>query len=293
MKNQKRTKLPRPDLWSFRDARAYATDFCAWKKAHSSGFSFRRISRLAELGSPNYFQAFLQGKRNLKADTAQRIATALGLSEGEQTGFVSLVAHTQSTDPVLRRETLEEFLTHAARYGRTGRIDRARLAYFANWYIPVVHSMASLKGFRADPYWICDHIVPTIAPAEASRALEALSDLGVLSVDARGQVQLNERRVETVPELRSLLIREYHRTMIGLANRSLDTWPPESRTTSAVTITVPSTLLPEVLKRVDDYRRDLFDWLVQQQHGQKAIDGEIMQINFQAFPVTDVQRTSQ
>lgn len=65
------------------------------------------------------------------------------------------------------------------------------------------------------------------------------------------------------------------------------------RITSALTITCPNSLLPELLKKIDAYREDVFLWLVQKQLGMKSIDGDVVQVNFQAFRLTDIQNAGE
>lgn len=277
-----------PEIWRYRDARRFLGDLCAFKAAVDADFSYRQLSRFAELGSPNYVQMFLRGRRNLKPSTARRIAAAIGLDEQEVRFFAVLTQFTQSANPEERAGWYEELLRLAVRYGGTGRIDAAKLAYFTHWYIPVIHAMASLKGFRPDPHWVAARIVPRIRPYDAKRALGILFELEIFEENEDG-FEVHEPRLETEEGLRGVWLREYHRAMIRLSEQALDMWPPEERTTSALTVTVPHELVAKLLERVDEHRRELFEWLMAEQEGVEGVDGEVMQVNLQAFRLTDVR----
>lgn len=279
-------RLKPPSIWEYRDARQYLSDLVAWKK-QEEGFSFRRVAFLADLGSPNYVQMFLRGERNFKAETARRVAEALGLSPEECEFFVMLTQFTQARDEEERRRWYEELMRALVRQG-VGTIDAHRLNYFRYWFIPVVHAMASLKGFIPDPQWIAQRIVPPIRPSEAELALNTLKELGILRITREGGVEVQEPRLETSEGIRSIWIREYHRAMIRLAEAALDQWSPELRTTSAVTITVPRQELETVMRWVDGYRKEIFQ-KISLLISENPVDGEVMQINFQAFLVTDCQ----
>ena len=151
--------------------------------------------------------------------------------------------------------------------------------------------MASLKGFRADPVWIAARVRPKIRSFDAQRALDVLVHLGILVLEDDGQVRVEEPRLETDDVVRDLRIRRYHQAMIHLSLASLDEFDPEDRVTSALTVTVPHALACEVMARVDGFRQELFNWLVREQVGMDGVEGEVMQINFQAFPVTGMERS--
>jgi uncharacterized protein (TIGR02147 family) len=278
---------PPPSLWEYRDARRYLNDLIVWKKEVEGGFSFRRLAFLADLGSPNYIQMFLKGARNFKPQTARRVGEALGLKGKELDYFVVLIQFTQAEDEEERGRWYEELLRFLIRQG-IGTIDAHRLNYFRYWYIPVIHAMASLKGFHPDPEWIAQKVVPPIRPREAELALQTLKELGILVLAKDGTFEVKEPRLETSEGIRSIWIREYHRAMIRLAEASLDQWSPELRTTSAVTITVPRKRISEILQWVDRYRREIFERISLLIGEEVPVDGEVMQINFQGFLVTDI-----
>ncbi|RMF17554.1 MAG: TIGR02147 family protein, partial [Candidatus Dadabacteria bacterium] len=125
----------------------------------------------------------------------------------------------------------------------------------------------------------------------AQRALDVLVHLGILVIEDDGTVRVEEPRLETDDIVRDLRIRRYHQAMIELSLASLDEFEPGARVTSALTVTVPHALAEKLLARVDGFRQELFDWLVREQVGMQGVDGDVMQVNFQAFPVTELERT--
>lgn len=276
----------RPRIWEYRSARKFVGDFVAYRKKEDPSFSYRKLSFLADLGSPNYVQMFVQGKRKIKPLTADKLARALGLSGEEREFFLVLTAYTQAEDPEEKDRWYSELLRLSVRAG-TQTLDLHRLNYFRYWFVPVVHAMASLRGFVPDPEWISVRIVPPIRPKDAELALETLKELGILRVTGK-EVEVSHPLLKTKDGLRSVWIKEYHRSMIRLAEISLEQWPPELRTTSALTVTVPEEKIPDVLSWVDQFRKDLFERIqLLQADTEGGVEGEVMQINFQAFLTTD------
>lgn len=275
-----------PDIFAYLDARAYLADAIAYKQAHERHFSYRKLARLADLASPGYIQAYMAGARNLKPTTAERLAAALGLEGDAREFFVLLVAYTQANNDDTRTRHYEQLLRLAVRHG-SGRLDAARLAYFTEWYVPVVHAMANLADFRPDPAWIAARIVPNLRPAEAARALEILAELDIVRTGSDGSIQVAESVLESDPALRSIWLREYHRAMIRLAERSLDLLASEERSINGFTVTVPAEALDTFMRRAEDLLRSLFyDTLAAQQGGQ--VRGEVVQCNLQVFCLTRI-----
>ncbi|RMF19280.1 MAG: TIGR02147 family protein, partial [Candidatus Dadabacteria bacterium] len=186
-----------PPIWGFRDARECLAALIAARQRRDPSFSYRQLHRFAGIRTPNYAQLFISGKRNIREDTARKFAEGLSLSPEETEFFVALVRFTQSDDPDERTEYYRQVLELAARHGETAKIDQARLDYFNEWYIPVIHAMASLKGFRADPVWIAARVRPKIRSFDAQRALDVLVHLGILVIEDDGTVRVEEPRLET------------------------------------------------------------------------------------------------
>lgn len=276
-----------PSLWHARSARAWATEAAVRLREADAAFSWRRLARWAGFGSPNYIQAWLRGERNLRPESAAALAAAFDLKGPEGTFFCTLVAFEQAGEPDERHARYVDLLRLAVEHGETGRLDAARLAYFSSWFIPAVHAMASLQGFRRDPHWIAARLVPRIRSFDAKKALDVLAELGIFGEDAAGRFEIREPRLETEPGLQGVWLREYHRAMLRLAEQALDLWPVARRIGSALTVTVPNALVPALFERVDGFRRELFHWLMTEQSELDAVDGEVMQVNLQAFPLSD------
>lgn len=277
---------PDPRIYGYRDARQYVGDLCEWKRQQERGFSFRKLAQRSGMNSPNYVQKFIAGDRNLSPVTGAHLAMALDLDDDGQEFFLILLKLTQTANPDERKQVYANLLEAAIRHG-TGKIDAARLAYFSDWFIPVVHAMASLQEFVPDATWICERISPRISADEARKALSVLSELEILVFRGPVDFELREPRLETDDGLRSIWIREYHRSMINLSLRAIDLWSPEQRTTSALTVTVPTEAIGMTLQWVDDFRKQLFDRIMALQSEMTGVPGEVVQYNFQVFPLSE------
>lgn len=284
-KSAQKSPKARPDIFVYRDARIFLADLSQWAREQDKRLSYRRVALEAGLRSPNYVQQYLKGKRHFKEETAIRIAEAYGMTHTEIDFYLLLNRFSQALRMQQKRTLYREILEQAIAHG-AGTLDKARLRYFSCWYIPVVHAMASLKDFRFEPRHVAHHTVPKLGIRQAREAFAILQDLGIFTVLDDGSFALAEPQLTTTSEIRSIWLREYHDAMIALATEAIERWPVESRNASSLTVTVRTDQVPWLLKRIDDFRNELFAELMGSQEKEDVVEGEVFQINFQAYPVT-------
>lgn len=279
---------PKPVVWRYDDPRAYVRDACQWLREHDASFSLRRLCRHADFGSPSYIKMYVDGQRNLKADTAARLAEALGLGPSESAYFALLTEANQTDDPERQSRLKLELLRMAVRHGHTGALDAARIDYFSHWFVPVIHAMASLKGFQATPHWIAARMRPRIRSYDAKLALDILVELGLLA-ERDGSYSLSEARLAVDPELQSPLIAEYLRQMLHKAEAAPEFWSRAERVNSALTVTVPNAQYRELLDRVEKFREQLYEEIMAAHPQNGPVSGQVVHLGFQVFKLTAVE----
>lgn len=282
------TAVAAPIVWSYKSPREFVRDRCDWLRTHDATFSLRRLCRHADFGSPSYVKMYVDGDRNLKPDSALRLAEALGLNATERAYFGLLVDADQHDDAETRDRLQLEMLRMAVRHGHTAALDAARLDYFSHWFVPVIHAMASLDGFQATPHWIAARVRPRIRSYDAKLALDVLVELGVLA-ERDGAYSLSEARLAVDPAIQSPLIAEYLRRMLRLAEQAPEFWPREQRVNSALTVTVPDAFYATLLDRIERFREQLYEEIMAAHPQRAAVRGQVVHVGFQAFKLTDVE----
>jgi uncharacterized protein (TIGR02147 family) len=270
------------DVYRYLDYRTLLRDFYADRKKSSSGFSYRAFSRRAGLGAPNHLKRVIDGDRNITPEMARRFADACGFIGKEAQYFCTLVELTQARTTAERQAHYEALLSYRG-YQRAQKIDTAKAAYHAQWYVPAVRELAASAGFREDPTWIASRLLPAISPQEAEHALAILIELGLLVRDRRKRLVQAESVVSTGAETSGLHIVNYHRTMMQRAIAAIDLVPRTDRDISALTMCVSREGLARLKQRVQDFRRELV--------GLEGADGRgeiVVQINFQLYPLTQL-----
>ncbi|MBC7174582.1 MAG: TIGR02147 family protein, partial [Polyangiaceae bacterium] len=208
-------------------------------------------------------------------------ASACGLENDAADYFVDLVAFNQATTSSERNAAYDRLKSHR-RYRSVHRLELAHADYHATWYLPAIRELATRKDFRGDPAWIAERMRPRITEAEAERALRVLRELALLVEDEDGRLVQAEALVSTGPETRGLHIGNYHRAMMARAAASIDELPPDKRDISSLTLCLGAERLAELKEKIQRFRRELLEMSVEEQDPRQVI-----QINFQLFPLTD------
>ncbi|MFK7986425.1 MAG: TIGR02147 family protein [Sandaracinaceae bacterium] len=245
-----------PHVFRYLDARAFLGDYYAAKKAERRAFSFRAFSRRAGLKSPNHLKRVIDGDRNLSEETAVVYARVIGLTGDASEYFCELVRFTQAKGAEAKRTSYRNLVRFRG-YRRAQRIDVQHHRYHAHWYIPAIRELVAHPGFRADPGWIAQRLLPPIREAQAARALVVLQDLGMIEVHEDGTAAQKNAIVSTGAQTAGLHIADYHRAMMEKAAEAMDNVPARRREMSGVTFSIREDMVDTVKERIAAFRREL------------------------------------
>jgi uncharacterized protein (TIGR02147 family) len=277
--------MPKPDLFAYLDYRKYLRDaFEALRAEAPKGkgkVSYRSFAKDAGYSSPNLLQLILAGQRDLAPANVPGTARALRLNKQETEFFADLAAFE-------RAESFDEKTFHYQRMLRSRRhavarpIDKGRFEYLEQWYHPAVRELVAHPAFAGDAAWIAGRVHPRITTAQAERSLDLLQRLGMLKRDpVSGKLEQSEAQISTAPEVTSLAVANFHRSMLRLAEGSIEAFDGNRRDLRAVTLGIPKAKYPELKLKLEAFWREVLDM------GENAGPvEEVYQINLQAFPLT-------
>ncbi|HEV8244682.1 MAG TPA: DUF4423 domain-containing protein, partial [Polyangiaceae bacterium] len=138
--------------------------------------------------------------------------------------------------------------------------------------------------FRDDPHWIAGMLWPAIPPAEAARALEILLELHLLARDGHGKIVQADTLVSTGPEVRSVNVANYHRTMMQRGAEAIDAVPATERDISSLTLCLGPDGLRRLKERIQRFRRELLELSTLESDPR-----QVVQVNFQLFPLSRLE----
>lgn len=295
--------MQKPDIFAYLDYRKYLRDaFEALKAAAQAGraasktrtaakgrgtgearakISYRSFAKEAGYSSPNLLQLILAGERDLAPAQIPGTVRALRLNKQETEFFADLVAFD-------RAEGFDEKTFHYQRMLRSRRhaearpIEKGQFEYLEQWYHPVVRELVAHPEFDGTPEWLTGRVHPRITSAQAEKSLQLLEQLGMIRRDAAtGRLMQADAQISTAPEVASLAVANYHRSVLKLAEGSIDAFDGDHRDLRAVTLGISKDKFPELKRKLEAFWREILDL------GSEAGPIEdVYQVNIQAFPLT-------
>ena len=124
-------------------------------------------------------------------------------------------------------------------------------------------------------------LVPSISAANATRALEVLQRLRLLTRNAEGKLERSEALVSTGDQTRSVHMLRFHREMLECATRSLEELGPGAREVSGVTLCVGKEGLERLKAATRAFRRELIALELREQD-----PVQVFHVNVSVFPLS-------
>lgn len=270
-----------PTPYTYLDYRGFLKDWFAEKKRANPRFSHRAFVRLTGQRSPSLLVDVIEGRRNLTPTTTAAFCRAMRLSDEASEFFGLLVELDQARRPEDRNRAWER-IAATRRFREAHRVEGEGFRYLSHWYYPAIRELAARPDFTADPDWIARTLRPTITPAQARRALEALLELGMLAPDKAGVPRPAEGSVVTPHQVRGLAVHNYHQGMLGLAQDAISAFRSDERYFSGLTVAVPRAALPILRRELEAVQERLLDLC----DSDPTPAEQIIQVNVHFFPLS-------
>lgn len=273
-------KPERPDIFDYLDYRVFLRDMFNFKKQNNHHFSYRLFAGKAGFSSPNFLKLVTAGQRNLTNESIGKIAKGFDLNKQERDFFENLVFMNQSSTHDDKNHYLKKMMSTNG-YLKSHKLDKSSYNYLSKWYYPAIREIAVFGKRNLTPEEMAKLITPGITVKEVEKALDLLMDLGLLRKDGAGLWEQSDKVVTTGPEVKSLVIANYHREMIKLGMEAIERYPSDRRDISGVTLGVKKGKIKEIKKRILAFRKELLKLACEDEGSDQVI-----QINIQAFPLT-------
>jgi uncharacterized protein (TIGR02147 family) len=270
----------RPSIFEYLDYRAFLRDMFAYRKQMKRQFSHRFFARESGFASPNFLKLVMDGQRNLTVESIGKIAKGFRLNKGEREFLENLVFMNQAATHDQRNHYYQKMMRLKG-FTDIQPLEKASYEYFSNWYCPVIREVVLFGDRFHTPDTIAALLDPPITPKEAEKSLDLLMDLGLIRRDAHGRWEQKDRAVTTGPEVRSLVVANFHREMLRLAEESIERHPSEHRDITSVTLSVNRDKMAEIKEKTAAFRKDLLEMACADDDADQVI-----QVNIQAFPLT-------
>lgn len=210
----------------------------------------------------------LNGKRPLGKKAVVRLGTKLGMSPLEIEGYLSTQTPAE-TEPDKYQQLADD-----------------TFQIIADWQHFAILELMRVQGFNGQPKWIGARL--GISVAEVNEALIRLERAKMIKKSQKKWFLMTDRKLTSLnPGTTSLAHRRLQRQILEKAITALEETAIELRNQSSVTMAISTTLLPEAVKRIATFRRDLAQFLSRS----KSCD-EVYLLNVSLFPITTKKRSS-
>lgn len=273
-------KTEKPNIFDYLDYRSFLGDMFRYKKQNNHHYSYRVFAAKAGFSSPNFLKLVTTGQRNLTHESIGKIAKGFDLNKQEREFFENLVFFNQISNYDEKNYYYKK-MTSINGYLKSHKLDKSGYIYFSKWYYPAIREIAVFGDRNLTPGEIAKMLNPNITVKEVEKALMLLQELGLIRKDDAGLWEQADRVVTTGPEVKSLVIANYHKEMMKMGMAAIERYSSNERDISALTLSINKEKITELKERIIAFRKELLKLACEDEESDQVI-----QINFQAFPLT-------
>lgn len=272
--------MKKPLVFEYLDFRNFLKDMYAYRKKKDQYFSYRHFSGKAGFASPNFLKLVIDGQRNLSPTSILKIAKGFSLKGTQRDFFENLVLMNQAQEHEQRNYYYQKMISIGG-FKKVHKIAKSQYQYFSKWYYPVIREIIRFDGGSLSVEQMARLLRPKITAAEAKAAINLLDRLGLIQKNATDHWELIDGDLSTGPEVRSLVVTNFHKEMLRLAGDSIDAVPAAKRDISALTLSINRERFSEFKSRIIAFRKELLDLADLDQD-----PDQVIQVNIQLFPLS-------
>ncbi|MCB9060742.1 MAG: TIGR02147 family protein [Halobacteriovoraceae bacterium] len=273
-----------PQIYDYRDYRAFLKDLIDYKMSVEKRLSFRRLSNLTGYTTPNHYQKIISNQKNMSPRGAREIAKLFNLNPAELKILLLLMKYNDSKKHDVKINALKKLIKNQKYRLHNPNVEEV-YKYYSQWYYVAIRELSLLDDFQDDPQWIAKTLIPNISVAEAVQALLDLTKLGIIKRGVDGKiVSAVQQHIDFRGEVPSHTIANYHKNMINMGRESIDRINRDERDITSVTLPIPIDKISELKSYIKDIQNNFREKV----HSYNSPDS-IFQLNMQLFPISVVK----
>ena len=267
------------DILEYTDYRQYIADYYADRKAKTA-FSWQEFAKMAGFSSPVYLKYVSEGRFNLSAEAAARVASAISLADFECDFFVEMVKFDHAKNDDEKRAAFSKMVSIAESH-KAKIVDGESFRFFEDWKNPVLRELApAMPG--AKPLAMAHACRPEVSAAEVSETLNFLVKANLLQKDKDGNYTQTDKIVTSGPmNFAPLALRGLQRQMGEIALGAIENVPQNERHFSGLTLGITREAYKKIVQEIADFQKRIIAIAT----SESATD-EVYRLNVQLFPMT-------
>ncbi|MBN1760721.1 MAG: TIGR02147 family protein [Chitinispirillaceae bacterium] len=277
------------NIYIYLEYRKYLQDYYSFKKNASKSFTYRKFSESAGFSTPNFLQLLIQGKRNLRKSSIEKVSKALHHS-AEEAAYFELLVNFDQVKTVAEKTRCFTALSELRKPYQISRISELQFEHLRAWYHKAIRELLGFYAFDENERYayrkLAALLSPPITESEARNSVKLLINLGLLKRNDSGKIIQADRFITTGDEVQDLSVRTFHQAMLDRAKEAVDRIPPEYRDISSLSVTLSDNGFAMMKQELQLFRKRLLEIVKIDSH-----PGNVYQVNFQMFPLTNLKKT--
>jgi uncharacterized protein (TIGR02147 family) len=270
---------PSINIYHYTDYREYLKAYFTQRKKIDPKFSHRYLSRRLGLDSPNFIMLVMQGKRNLTQQMAFRISGEFKHNPKETEYFENMAGFAKA-ETTSEKDLYFNRMMAIRKAMNVDKIDEHQYKYYSNWYNIAIRELVTYQEFKGDYKWLAKKVIPRITESQAKRSVELLIKLGL--IQKKGNVYTRKSAlISTGPQVSSLAIANFHRTMAQRAADAIDLIPKQERDMSACTVNISQKGFEQIRETIAECQRKVMAIAEADSPADR-----VYQVNFHLFPIS-------
>ncbi|MFP4521875.1 MAG: TIGR02147 family protein [Fibrobacterota bacterium] len=266
-------------VFDYTDFRKYLIDYYDEQKEINKVFSYRFFAKKAGFVSSGIYKDVTNGRRNISQALVHKFAKGIGLGKKEEEYFENMVYFCQAKTVDDRRIYFERMMTF--KNSRVCLVEADKYEYYSKWYYSAIRAILSIIKFKNDYATMAGMLDPSIKPEQAKKAIALLLKLKLIKKNKSGFYKPVDNLISTGPEVNSLNVMSFHRSMIELAKEAQDRHLKSNRDISGITVSIDHDTFCDIKNDIINFRKDILN----KAKSAKDVD-RVYQLNVQFFPLS-------
>lgn len=268
------------NLFGYLDYRQFLRDQYELLKKSRAGFSLRLFSQRAGFTSSNLLKLVMDGDRNLTDKSAEKFCKGLQLNKQETEFFSILVKFNQATTHDEKNRHYKKLLQFK-NFSFVKPMQKEQYEYYSKWYHAVVRELITSKHYLGNAEQLASVIHPQVSIKEIEKSISLLEKLGFIKKEEAQKYTLCQSVVTTGPEVKSVVLMNYHKDFLNLTHNQIENVPSELRDISTLTLGIEKSMISEIKKRIQNFRNEILQLVSTQNDAE-----DVVILAMQLLPVT-------
>ena len=270
-----------PDIFEYFDYRKYLHDWYKAKKESNTCYTYRFISQRVDI-DPGYLVKIFQGQKHFNLKKLPALAKLLKLNQKKTEYFELLVLYNKAKADTEIQHYFEKLLSYLE-LGKE-QVEADKYEFYQKWYHTVIREIIRVTPISDNFEELAQVLLPKITASQARKSVELLERLEFIYKDDSGIYQPKNKFISTGKNLPPVVIRNFQKDMMSLAQDALGKISPSQRDISTVTISLSEEGFDLLKEKLQIFRNDLLELA-----GKSYNPDRVYQVNLQIFPVSKVK----